>query len=303
MAASFLFWLGYYITMFLLGEYGEEEAKYIASVLKKVGMKVELRTFVASEIELFFFLEGRMSAIKEELTDTEFNRYEKYINALREVVAEGAGTDDFLEKFLLKVDPRVKEKQKQFQEIVQGTMPDEKTAIIKDSSQLLVDIFDISDAESFINLVLERNNIQIGEDVGDRLDDPILRVFDEVEDEVERKSDLARNTTVFTLVPRAQVFVDEFHTVLSEIMDEEFGLEYREEYMKLVFLGKLISDLEEPTSGWMDMDDFRKRCKVEMENEGDLLEIDGRDAVEELAKVLEKNGVIKIKGCRARCKQ
>ena len=39
--------------MFLLGEYYEYEARDIADRLKKVGMKVDIRTFTASELELF----------------------------------------------------------------------------------------------------------------------------------------------------------------------------------------------------------------------------------------------------------
>ncbi|OYV08034.1 MAG: hypothetical protein CG443_757, partial [Methanosaeta sp. ASP1-1] len=48
----------------MLGEYYEDEARDIADRLKKAGMKVEIRTFTASRMELFHFLEGRMSAIK-----------------------------------------------------------------------------------------------------------------------------------------------------------------------------------------------------------------------------------------------
>ena len=43
-------------------------------------------------------------------------------------------------------------------------------------------------------------------------------------------------------------------------------------------------------------EDFRERCEFEMENNGDLLEIDGSRAAEELARSLEKNGIIKVKG-------
>jgi hypothetical protein len=66
--------------------------------------------------------------------------------------------------------------------------------------------------------------------------------------------------------------------------------------MRLVFLGKLISDLEEPTPGKVDMGAFRERCEFEMESNGNLLEIDGSRAAEELARSLEKNGIIKVKG-------
>ena len=41
---------------------------------------------------------------------------------------------------------------------------------------------------------------------------------------------------------------------------------------------------------------FSERCDFEMENNGDLLELKGRRAAGELARSLEKNDIIKVKG-------
>lgn len=289
--------------MFLLGEYDDDEARELADRLKEIGMTVEIRTFTASRMELFHFLEGRMSEIKGELDEADFQRYERYFAALRKVVAEGAGPDDFGERLLLAIDPQYQEKQNQFQKIVGGNESEGENLVIPDSPSAIIEgIIDISNAESFANLILERNKIQIGEDVGDKLDDPIWRVFDDTDEYDDEESNLTRTTTIFTLEPRAQVFVDEFYTVLVEVMDEEFEEDFPEEYMRLVFVGKLISDLKEPASGWMSMEDFQKRCRVEIDDDGNLLEIDGRSSVNELAKVMEKNGIRKTKGARARWK-
>ena len=40
-------------SMFKLGEYYEDEARDIADQLKDVGMKVDIRTFTSSHLELF----------------------------------------------------------------------------------------------------------------------------------------------------------------------------------------------------------------------------------------------------------
>jgi hypothetical protein len=177
---------------------------------------------------------------------------------------------------------------------MQGDPSEEELETRRENSVgLIVDLIDVSNAEAFVDTVLDRNDIEIGEEVGGRLDDPILRIFDEEEE----KSELARTTTVFTLEPRAQIFIDEFSALLADELDEGFVDEYKREYMRLVFLGKLISDLEEPTPGKVDMGAFRERCEFRMENnKGDLLEIDGSSAATELARSLEKNGIIKVKG-------
>jgi len=53
---------------------------------------------------------------------------------------------------------------------------------------------------------------------------------------------------------------------------------------------------ERAVTGKVDMQAFRERCEFEMEKGGDLLEIDGSSAAQELARSLEKNGIIKVKG-------
>jgi hypothetical protein len=282
--------------MFLLGEYYEDEARDIADRLKEVGMKVDIRTFTASQLELFHYREGRMSVLKGKLEETDYARYERYLNALRKVLAAGAGPDDFGERFHLELDPQINEKRSQFAEILKADLPvEEREAKMKAFTGIKADLLDVYYAESFIDTVLNRNDIEVGEDVGSKLDDPILRVIDEGED-LEEESELARTTTVFTVEPRAQVFVDEFYAVLAEDLDDEFEDEYEREYLCLVFLGKLISDLKEPSPGKVDLEAFRERCEFEMEKNGDLLEINGRRAAEELARSLEKNGILKVKG-------
>ncbi len=281
--------------MFKLGEYDEDVARDIAGYLKDAGMKVDIRSFTASRLELIDYLEGRMSEIKGEIEEKQYERYARYLNALRKILAEGATAEDFRERLQLELDPQVNEKRKLFSEIFDGNLSqEEREAKIPNSSRIFSDLLDVSNAESFIDTVLERNEIQIGEAVGERLDDPILRIFADPEEDEENR--LARTTTIFTVEPRAEVYIDEFSALLLDEMDEEFEDDYHDEYMRLIFLGKLISDLTEPSPGKIDMKAFSERCEFQMENNGDLLEIYGSRAAEELARSLEKNGIIKVKG-------
>lgn len=281
--------------MLKLGEYYEDEARDIADQLKDIGMKVDIRTFTSSHLELFHYLEGRMSEIKGEIDEEKFNRYARYLVALRKVLDEGATSENFLERLQLELDPQINEKRRQFCEIIEGALSPEELEVKKqESAGLMADLLEMSNAESFVELTLERNEIKIDEVEGGRLDDPIIRIF--ADDEEDDESKLARTTTVFTVEPRAEVYVDEFSAIFSEEIEEEFKDEYPEEYARLVFLDKLISELTEPSSGKIDMEAFSERCEFQMESNGDLLEIDGRKAAEELARSLEKNDIIKVKG-------
>ena len=282
-------------SMFKLGEYYEDEARDIADQLKDVGMKVDIRTFTSSHLELFHYLEGRMSEIKGEIDEEKFNRYARYLDALRKVLAEGATSENFREELQLELDPQINEKRRQFCEIIERRLSQEEMEIKRqESAELMGDLLEMSNAESFVDMTLDRNEIRIVEEVGSRLEDPIIRIFADEEDDDESK--LARTTTVFTVEPRAAVYIDEFSAIFSEEIEEEFKEEYDEEYTRLVFLGKLISDLTEPSSGKIDMEAFSERCEFQMENSGDLLEISGRRAAGELARSLEKNDIIKVKG-------
>lgn len=75
-------------SMFKLGEYYEDVARDIADHLKDAGLKVDIRTFTSSHLELFHYLEGRMSEIKGELDEEKYNRYARFLDALRKVLAE-----------------------------------------------------------------------------------------------------------------------------------------------------------------------------------------------------------------------
>lgn len=282
--------------MFLLGDYYEDEARDIADRLKKVGMKVDIRTFTGSYMDVDHFLEGPMSVMKDKLEEKEYARYERYLNVLRKVIAEGAGPDDLVERLELKMDPQIDEKRNQLRESfsTEGLSDEERQAKIKSISKAKEDLLDVYEAESFIDLLMERNDIQEGDDVAGKLNDPIIRVVDNGAKEEE--NDLSRMTISFSVEPRALVFVDEFYSMLAEELDEEFEDEHTNEFQRLFFLGKLISELKEPSSEKIDMESFRKKCQFVMEKKGDILDIDGSEAAEELARVLEKNGVIKMKG-------
>jgi len=284
--------------MLKLGEYYEEKAKRIANYLKDAGMKVDIRAISVTQMDVIDYLEGRMSEIKEVTDEKRFERYSRYMSALRKVLSQGATPENYMEMVWLELDPQVKEKRTLANEFFEGNLTkEEREEKIPNFVELMTDLTDLSNAESFINTILERNAIQIGEEIGSRLDDPIWRIFANIdEDEDEEENKFARTTTVFNIVPQMEVLIDEYSALLIEEVDEEFEEEYSEEYDRLLLLGKLISELTQPSPGKIDIEDFADRCEFQLEREGDILDIDGSLAAEELARSLEKNGIIKVKG-------
>ena len=92
--------------------------------------------------------------------------------------------------------------------------------------------------------------------------------------------------------------------VASSELDEEFSDLYPEEYQNLRVLGLLIEKLAtSPTSRKMDFGEFIENCSMRLKDEdGDDLLIDGKEVAEELAKVLEKSDVVKVKGDKVKWK-
>jgi len=283
--------------MFLLGEYYEDEAREIADRLKDVGMKVDIRMVTTSYLDVEHFLEGRMSELKGILEEEDYARYERYLAVLRKVIAEGAGPEDLLGRIEMEMDPQIDDKRNQLAEAFfsdEDLTEEERQAKGESLSCIKEDVLDVYKAISFIDLLIDRNDIKVEDDIASKLDDPIIRVIDDNYDEEE--SDLARMTISFSLEPKALVFVDELSSLLAEKLEEEFEEEYENEFQRLFFLGKLISELEEPSPEKMDMESFRNKCQFAMEKKGDIIEIDGSEAAEELARSLEKSGIIKVKG-------
>ena len=283
--------------MFLLGEYYEDEAREIADRLKDVGMKVDIRMVTTSYLDVEHFLEGRMSELKGILEEEDYARFERYLAVLRKVIAEGAGPEDLLGRIEMEMDPQIDDKRNQLAEAFfsdEDLTEEERQAKGESLSCIKEDVLDVYKAISFIDLLIDRNDIKVEDDIASKLDDPIIRVIDDNYDEEE--SDLARMTISFSLEPKALVFVDELSSLLAEKLEEEFEEEYENEFQRLFFLGKLISELEEPSPEKMDMESFRNKCQFAMEKKGDIIEIDGSEAAEELARSLEKSGIIKVKG-------
>lgn len=271
--------------MFKLGEYDEDEAREIADHLRDAGMKVEIRTFTVGHGVIHYLLEGRMSELKGEMDEEEYRQYEQALGVLRKVLAEGVTEEGFRERLLQELDPQLDEKRRRFSEIMAAGDQEQS------ASELFSDLMSTSDAEYFLETVMERNGIRIGEEVGSRLDDPILRIPTE-----EREHRLARTSTVFTVEPLAEVCIDEFSALLSEDLDEEFERRHPEEHLSLILLGRLISDLAEGPEGRLEMEAFAERCRLHMEHEGDLVDVDCSRAADELARSLEKNGIVKRRG-------
>jgi len=285
--------------MLKLGEYYEYEAKAISNYLKDAGIKVEQRIALFAKTTENDYLEGTLSELKGEIEDIEV--YERYLSALRAAFAKGATPDDFKERFLTELDPSFVEKRDLINSLENpAELSEEESAAACERAKDLLDNVAIGDlaewivAFDFAVTTLSRN-IEPGVEIGDRLNDPILRIRVDPED-YEGEKPIKRTLSV-EFEKKFDLYIDEFTSALFEELDEEFQEDYSEEFLQIMALGILITDLvENSSSGKIDLEAFAERCELDLEKEGNILSIDGAEVAEDIARVLEKNGIIKVKG-------
>jgi hypothetical protein len=123
--------------MLKLGEYHEIDARDIAKYLRDAGMKVDIKTFTDCWLDSIYYLESRMSELKDKIDDYELKDYEQYIAALRSVLAKGATSENFGKMFEIELDPKVEEKRQRIRDIagdnlpIEGDLNDEERRIKK----------------------------------------------------------------------------------------------------------------------------------------------------------------------------
>jgi len=290
--------------MFNLGEYDEEEAKEIRTFLIDAGIRVELKPSLVVMEEQTCSLHGRHSLLKDVAKD--MSEYESNLSALKIVLPRSTTQEEFEELYMKELDPASMEKRDKIIALCENSenlSEDEKESLDFGSKEWMSFLLMSGTAIIFAKSVLSLNDIKIGEPVGDKLDDPLLDIPVNSGD-YDPKPEQFKTTIEFHLEKTVGVYADEFTTPLSSELDEEFSDLYPEEYQNLRVLGLLIEKLAtSPTSRKMDFGEFIENCSMHLKDEdGDDLLIDGKEVAEELAKVLEKSDVVKVKGNKVKWK-
>ena len=288
--------------MFYLGEYDEETAKEIKSYLDKAGLKVDTRSCLVMEEETTYTLKDKLSAVKELIEDK--SQLEQYLSALKNVLPQ-ATPENFEDLFLKELDPLMMEKRDKIlalSENSESLSPEEEESLEFGSEEWMNSALFVSRARIFSGMIFSLNDIKIGEAIENKLDDPIIEITvdpDDYEDMPEQmKCDID-----FYLEKAVNIFVDEFTTPLAIDLNDEFWDTYPSEAQRLKVLGLLIEKLAtSPDSRKMDFAEFAEECTMTLEDDSSVLNVYGDDVAEDLARVLEKSGVVKWKGDKLKWK-
>jgi len=287
--------------MIKLGQYSNDQARCLIADLNKAKIKYDTRIhFMIDHIKLDC-LEGRLSELKEVLKDTQ--KIEKTLTILKSVLSLRPEPDKFKELFFREYNPLRQSEKDQIAEILKKASGNFNALDENDRncvSQIFLKASD--DEQSFYEAksILSKNKIEIGEEIGGRLDDPIVRITRNLAElGLERGHPLVRQTVIISAQKEIEVFIDELSTILAlnGNFDASFFDRFPAECSKISFLGSLLKELaNRPSSRKLSMDEFTEKCAKEFDNNGNIIIADFQEYAADLARILEKNGLVKIKG-------
>jgi len=274
--------------MFKVGEYYEEDAKIVAGYLKDAGFKVDIRGMVLAMADYSASLQGKLSLVKEK---TEIQKREEYLSALKNALEKGADAETFEDLFLEEVVPGWKENLAKFRLINESEAKgDEESqdSLAKSWAECIL-------AVDFAQKVIDLNEIEFGSPVGELLDDPLISIPVGV-DYPDMDDPLIIKRMDVDLVKKYEITIDEFSASFFDEIDDDFKDEFGDEFLRIKSLGLIMRHvMDVAEKGKMDIEDFAELCDIEF-GERWRMSIDGSEVAEEIARSLEKSGMLKMKG-------
>ena len=273
--------------MFKLGEYYEEEATRIASYLRDAGFKVDVRGLVTAQSEFVAFLQGKASELRER--EKISDKHEKFIFAMKAVLEKASNDEELMDLYLTELDPDWRTKRDRI------TEKDLEEADEKTRDEIFESVAFSIVALDFGKDLYNLNNLKVGEPAGDRLDDPVANIYIKPQ-EADPEDPLLNERLEVDLEKMYVVSIDESSSALFRDIDEDFQENYYQEYQLITALGLVVEDLLEcPEKGKMDIEDFAERCILDVGSRF-TMSVDASLVAEEIARSLEKRGMLKIKG-------
>lgn len=248
----------------------------IASELRNIGAKVELRELVEWEEDEQFVFRGKISELKNLLSagkwNEEIEKWERRIQILKEILKEREiKYDEFIEKFLKFEDPESYESAKKFMD-----------------GELSIEEF-ISSAENAIKLKILLDELQLfllknGFEIGDFIrgslpEDP--EVIISIDEPVEGSTKLI----TIDFFPVWELYVDVLSLLGEEVENKE-----------LLSLLSVISNILLNIENINDIDKLRELSSAIIQNENEEILINCEEIFDLIVKSLEKEGIVRVSG-------
>ena len=279
-----------------IGSFDENEANQIVEDLRRANIRSELRHSLKIDVQHRYYIEGKISELKEKYKEGKIAKIvkdiENYFEKAREIIEDGIEIKKFEESFLNAVFPE----RKKFEEIrkefnIESMGEEEINKMIEKYGKEKVD--DFFDEELYeikfmpwIHSLLKENGIEYkdGKMYGKVNDDPHVKVY------VEGEKNIPFET---------KVYVDKSVDVYANLIDAIYPDKIKEiakerpVYIPLLFASLTIAKIMNGIENKMELEELIKKSKYFKEDGDEIFLAD--DAINEIIKTLEKGEVIRVK--------
>ena len=296
-----------------IGSFAEKDIEEMIKDIRRNGIKADIKPNISVDIELIYYVEGKISELKEKYKETEFeyviNEWDGYINAVKNVFEDGMEIKEFERKILDFIFPERKEIP-DLRELIReriGEIKDEKDwekidKILRDTfrkmdRKTVEKIINQAEKEmetfSHIMSFLDMNGISFddGKLHGKIPEDPFLKIEIETTPENAEELDLKH-----TLIIRVEKFFDlyvDFMDFVYETKEMEELIKKYPDLMDAVVVSDIAGMFVEKIEGKVDINDFIEKNRFIKDENNEIILTE--EAVREIISSLEKEEIIKVK--------
>lgn len=250
-----------------LGDFEEAEAEDLSTILEDIGVKTTIKSPLVVDLDWYYYAEDNFSQLKSNYTQFKdvFEEWELYLKAIRSVLVDGMDVKDFEDSVLQELS--------KYRDL--GSL--ERAEII-----------------ALVRSVLHLNNISYQDGViqGNLPQDPVVRVYMEVDDDVAEK---------LNLHPEFNVSLEKANNLYADVVDAARSIdklkslcEERPEFFELFIAADSIATMLRMLDREREVNEFMEEVSV-ISKEGAEISL-SNNVVEDILNFLSQEGIIKIEG-------
>jgi len=294
-----------------LGDFDELDAKELSKILETSGIRNDVRPTLEVDLDWYYYAEGRFSELKRKYTDFKevFEEWDSYIDAIRKNLVEGIDLREFEEKVLDSVLPE-REKTPSISELIKRKNGEISENILsraetvkilerfseEEREQILEKFKKELEISILIRNVLRLNGISFenGKIRGKLPEDPLLRIYMDIDEELAEKLKLNSEFTIS--VEKANHLYVNLIDAINKIEELKKLCEERSELFDLLLTANsVIKMLEKISRGKKVKELIAETSSIRLEG----MEVNlSKDAIEYVLEELKKAGYVEIKGDR-----
>ncbi|MFP4558422.1 MAG: hypothetical protein ACLFO6_02900 [Archaeoglobaceae archaeon] len=248
-----------------LGDFEEVEAKDLSTVLEDIGVKTTIESPLVVDLDWYYYVEDNFSQLKSKYTEFKdvFEEWELYLKVMRSILVDGMDIKDFEESVIREVSR------------------------YRDLGRLERD-----EVVALFRSVLDLNNISYKDGIirGELPQDPVIRAYMEVDDDVAEELDLH---------PEFNVSLERANNLYADIFDAAKSIdklrdlcEERPEIFELFIAADSIASVLGRLDRRKDINEFMEDISV-ISKEGAEISL-SKDVTDDILNSLNQEGFIKI---------